>query len=84
MNAMPTLYVRNIPAELYAELQRWAADSGRSVNAEVIELLEREAGRRGRHSDWWLGIQELRARFEPIEGPPWPEDIIREFRGPIG
>ena len=53
MDDAPALYVRNVPAELYAELQRWASESGRSVNAEVLALLEREAAdRRGRHG--WL------------------------------
>jgi hypothetical protein len=84
MSRMATLYVRNIPAELYAELQRWAGDSGRSVNAEVIDLLGRETARRRQRSDWWSKFEEMRARFEPVEGPPWPEDIIRGFRGPIG
>ena len=45
---MATLYVRNIPAELYAELQRWAEHDDRSVNAEVIDLLQRESARRRR------------------------------------
>ena len=75
-----TLYVRNIPAELYATLQRWAADAGRSVNAEMIDLLEREAARRQRYDEWWDKVVELR-RLGPIvrEGPD-VVDMIREDR----
>ena len=40
MAAMATLYVRNVPAELYAKLQEWAAESGDSVNAAILEFLE--------------------------------------------
>ncbi|MGH2902612.1 MAG: FitA-like ribbon-helix-helix domain-containing protein [Solirubrobacteraceae bacterium] len=49
---MATLYVRNVPAELYAELRRWAEAAGRSVNAEVLALLEREVAQRRSGSGW--------------------------------
>jgi hypothetical protein len=60
MTGVATLYVRNLPPELYEELRRWADESGRSVNAQVIDLLEREAERRGRRSDWYEDFLELR------------------------
>jgi plasmid stability protein len=59
-----TLYVRNVPAELYAELQRWASESGRSVNAEVLALLEREAATRRRDEDWLGRIVALREELK--------------------
>jgi plasmid stability protein len=77
---MATLYVRNLPSELYAELQRWAADAGRSVNAEVLDLLEREAASRKQRAEWWQKLQALRDQIRPLSGPPWPEDLIREDR----
>jgi plasmid stability protein len=52
MSAVATLYVRNVPSELYAQLQHWAEASGRSVNAEVLSLLERESARRDERRDW--------------------------------
>jgi len=60
MRGVATLYVRNVPVELYTELQRWAADSGRSVNAEVLALLEREAEERRRTSEWFERLLALR------------------------
>lgn len=57
---MATLYVRNVPSGLYAELRRWASESGRSVNAEVLALLEREAEERSASRGWYERIVELR------------------------
>ena len=57
---MATLYVRNVPAPLYADLARWAEESGRSVNNEVLALLEQEAERRSRRRDWYGELLELR------------------------
>ncbi|MBV8065155.1 MAG: Arc family DNA-binding protein [Actinobacteria bacterium] len=57
---MPTLYVRNVPAPLYDAIKRWAKDSGRSVNAEILSVLEREAGRRADRDDWFRDFLQLR------------------------
>jgi plasmid stability protein len=76
-----TLYVRNIPVDLYEELQRWAAEHERSVNAEVIDLLRREAERRDSDD---AAARSLAAYFEryadqPISVPDVVE-LIREGR----
>lgn len=52
MGAVATLYVRNVPADVYAQLQAWANASGRSVNAEVLAILEREAAARQSREGW--------------------------------
>jgi plasmid stability protein len=64
MTTVATLYVRNLPADLYEELKRWADEAGRSVNAEVIELLEREAERRGARSDWYDRFVQMRRELK--------------------
>ena len=38
---MPTLYVENIPADLYAALRARARQRRTSISAEVLELLQR-------------------------------------------
>ncbi|MEH1934256.1 MAG: Arc family DNA-binding protein [Nostoc sp.] len=38
---MATLYVRNLPDDLYAKLQELAVSQHRSINAQVITLLEK-------------------------------------------
>lgn len=37
---MPTLYVENVPADLYDALRLRAKSEGRSISAEVLKLLE--------------------------------------------
>ena len=59
MSTMATLYIRNVPADLYAELQAWAKQSGRSVNAEMLALLERERVARVSRGGWVEGLIEL-------------------------
>jgi hypothetical protein len=61
MGLVATLYVRNLPSELYDDVKRWAEESGRSVNAEILALLEREAERR--RGDWFEGLLALRDRI---------------------
>ena len=73
-----TLYVRNVPANVYDALQKWAAESGRSLNALVLEVLEEEATRRDRNAEFERRLAELNARNRPIAGP-W-EALIREDR----
>ncbi|HVA00007.1 MAG TPA: hypothetical protein VMU74_11720 [Gaiellaceae bacterium] len=77
---MATLYVRNVPAELYAKLQEWAAESGRSLNSAVLEVLEREVGHREQDAEFERLLAELKEKNTPVVGPPWPEDLIREHR----
>ena len=38
---MPTLYVENVPKDLYQALRKRARDHRKSIAAEVISLLER-------------------------------------------
>lgn len=64
MDPVATLYVRNVPPELYDDVKRWAEESGRSVNAEVLALLAREAADRARRGGGIALLQALRA-----EGP---------------
>ncbi len=59
MRDVATLYVRNLPPKLYEALKDWADKAGRSVNAEVLELIEREAERRARRDKGWQRFEEL-------------------------
>jgi plasmid stability protein len=77
---MATLYVRNVPAELYADLVRWAEEAGRSVNSEVLALLEREADRRVEKVDWWQKVLALQKEPKLPPDAPRSEDIIRADR----
>jgi len=76
-----TLYVRNIPADLHEELQRWASEGERSVNAEVIDLLRRESERRRADDDVTRSLAAYFDRYadKPVSVPDAVE-LIREGR----
>jgi antitoxin FitA len=82
MAGMATLYVRNIPGDLYERLQRWAAERDHSVNAEVIDLLHAEADRRAQDAEFARRFDEYRQKYcgKQVAGPPWASDLIREDR----
>jgi hypothetical protein len=81
---MPTLYVENVPDELYQALRKRARENRKSIAAEVISLLERNVptakellGRR----EFYKRMGELRARQPDGPGPfPTAEEMIREDR----
>lgn len=81
---MATLYVRNVPDDLYEALRKRARQNRRSITAEVLAVLEqniptsrelrarREVFRRLRH---------LRSIPSPSAGPfPSTEEMVREDR----
>lgn len=41
---MPTITVKNIPAEIYEKLKRAAEANHRSINSEIIACIERTVG----------------------------------------
>ena len=81
---MATLYVENVPDEIYKALRRRARASRKSIAAEVISLLEQhipteEELKRRRKA--FEGLAKLRAR-PPLSPGPFPsaEEMIREDR----
>jgi plasmid stability protein len=80
MTNVATLYVRDLPERLYERLRSRARRNGRSVNAEVIHLLE-DVMERERDAE--RITRELAALAREINLPPdapKPEDIIRQDR----
>ena len=81
---MATLYVENVPDDVYKALRKRARKKGTSMAAEVIALLrqwvptEAELKRRRELYD---RLAELRAR-PPLSPGPFPsvEEMIREDR----
>ena len=78
---VPTLYIRNVPKDLYDALRQQAKEHGTSISSEALEILE-EALRWKRRS-WDEVMASLEANAKEIGfGPDWPapEDVIREDR----
>lgn len=81
---MATLYVENVPDDLYKALRKRAKANRSSIAAEVIGLLKRfvpteaELSRRGKIFE---ELAKVRARH-PVETGPFPsaEEMIREDR----
>lgn len=86
---MATLYVRNLPDDLYAKLQKLAASQHRSINAQVITLLEQvletepQPTEDERRKNVPKLLEEIRVRRESRRTDvEWPDStaMIREDR----
>lgn len=83
MQAMPTLYVRDVPSELYERLRQEAASARRSLSAETIELLRRALAPdvRGVSLERLLkGADRIREQHLLPAGSPSAAELIREDR----
>jgi plasmid stability protein len=81
---MPTLYVENVPKDLYEALRNRARKQRRSISAEVLLLLESsvptEKELRTRRK-LFKKLEKLRFTPSPSPGPfPSTEEMIREDR----
>jgi len=78
---MAILHVRNVPEELYAELQRRAEAQRRSLSAEVITLLDWALDQVERASTTTLGAIRSRRFYNPTAaGAPDSTTLLREDR----
>jgi plasmid stability protein len=79
MPDVATLYVRNVPADVYEGLRERARRNGRSLNGEALEILARAS----RRTDaTWISdrLAEIARRINLPPDAPKPEDLIREDR----
>ena len=81
---MPTLYVENVPRDLYEALRKRAKSQRRSIAAEVLALLEhhvpteKELKRRREFVD---RLRKLDVSIPPLSGDsPTSDEMIREDR----
>ncbi|MDP9490851.1 MAG: Arc family DNA-binding protein [Actinomycetota bacterium] len=80
MGDVPAIHVRNVPADVVERLKQRAKRNGRSLNAELVDLLgasvenDREPG--------WVArrLEELHAKYPPIDEPIDAAELIREGR----
>lgn len=83
---MATLYVREVPDDLYEQLKKRATEEGRSISQEAVRLIRTalltERPRPDPHFKAWLDqVTERRERWAR-EGREFPESatLIREDR----
>ena len=77
---MATLYVRDVPEKLYKRLRARARRNGRSLNAEVLELIDEAVLRELTSDEITDRLAELAAEIDLPSDAPRPEDIIRQER----
>lgn len=82
---MATLYVENIPDDLYAALRKQAKVRRKSIAQEVISLLETHIStpqELGRRRELLQKALRMSARRAAASGPfPSTEEMLREDRG---
>jgi plasmid stability protein len=71
---MPTITVKNIPADLYDRLKLSAQTNRRSINSEVIVCIERAVGARPINAD--AAITRARALREKTIDYPITDDEL--------
>ena len=77
---MATLYVRDVPEKLYKRLRARARRNGRSLNAEVLELIDEAVQREVTSDEITDRLAVLAAEIDLPPDAPRPEDIIRQER----
>lgn len=80
---MPTLYVENIPAEIYEALRQRARANRKSIAAEVLLLLEQNvvtATERRSRQTFLREVLRLRSRSARAGHFPTTEQMQREDR----
>lgn len=80
MTRMPTLYIRNVPVEVYEALKARAKREGRSVNAEALKILEDVAEQEPDPRVLVAELWELSKGLKRSPGDPTAEEVIRILR----
>jgi plasmid stability protein len=84
---MPTLYVENIPEELYEALRRRARQHRKSMAAEILQLLQENiptAAELERRRQFLKKVEQLHAQAPRLSPQRFPssEEMVREDREP--
>jgi plasmid stability protein len=77
MGHVPTLHIRNVPAGVYEALRERAARGRRSLNAEVIHVLEKSLEREMESVRLRAQLEEFRREWLAPDDAPTPEEMIR-------
>jgi hypothetical protein len=75
---MPSLTIKGISSELLDGIRRSAEENRRSINSEVLLLLERAVGRAPIDAGEFLA--RVRARRERLQLPPLTDEFLAQAR----
>lgn len=76
---VPTFHIRGVPADLYERLRKQAETNKRSLNAEVIDVLDRATRPKRSFEEVMRSVDERAKRLRLHELPD-PVELIREDR----
>jgi plasmid stability protein len=80
MTAVATLFVRDVPTDVYEDLRSRAQRDGLSINGLVLRILEETAERERQKSELTRRLEAIARRINLPPDAPKPEDLIREDR----
>ena len=76
---MATVTVRNLPDPIHRALRVRAAEHGRSMEAEVRAILERECGVVSNRDESMAPVRRLQAWIDDQYGADKPKNAVDEF-----
>ena len=77
---VPTLYVRNVPRDVYRRLQDRARRNSRSLNAEALDILSAAAAPEPSETAIVDRLREIAREIDLRPDAPKPEELIRQDR----
>jgi hypothetical protein len=77
---MPAVHIRDVDEDVLATLRELARENSRSLNAELVAILEERAGRHRQRGEITRRLAEIAARINLPPDAPKPEDFIRADR----
>jgi plasmid stability protein len=77
---MLTLYLRNVPTDVYRRLQDRARRNSRSLNAEALDMLTAAAARVPGETAIVDRLREMAREINLPPDVPKPEELIRQDR----
>ena len=80
MREMPTLYVRNVPNDVYRRLQDRARRNSHSLNAEAFDILSVATAREPSETAIVDRLREIAREIDLPPDAPKPEELIRQDR----
>jgi plasmid stability protein len=76
---MAAFHLRDIPTGMLERLRERASANGRSMNSELLSILDHELSR-PTPEEWLRRLDEHRAKYATTPLEPPPEVLIREDR----
>jgi plasmid stability protein len=80
MTDMATLYIRDVPQVIVTRLKRRAKREGRSLNGEVVALLEASVAEERTLEEVLDRMEALAKEINLSPDAPMPEELIRADR----